>query len=289
MLTTASQFVEATHALCKVYGQLQMDFVSVERVVELLSIPQEPKGDDDLPAGWPTIQDDIVFENVTMRYDEKLDPSLMDISFTIPGGSTCVVVGRTGSGKSTLAMALLATMVSEQGKILVGQQDISRVKRGPWRERVSFVAQDPELFPGTLRRNLDPEEKYTIEDCEAVLQRVMGSTRDAGGARWTPYSLVEGKGHNLSQGQRQLVGIGRAVMRRSPIVILDEATASIDKRTAEAIQQLMREEFRYSTVIAIAHRVEAFKDADHYIKLDGGRVAGTGRICEGANDPTDST
>ncbi|OTB08731.1 hypothetical protein M426DRAFT_51742 [Hypoxylon sp. CI-4A] len=269
VLTSASQLVEATHVLCKTYGQLQMDFVSVERVVELLDLEEEPNGDVKPPAHWPSYQDDITFDSVTIKYAPHLEPSLVDVSFTIPSGATCAVLGRTGSGKSTLALALLATMHPEKGQIRVGSQDISEVDVHTWRQRISFVAQDPVLFPGTIRENLDPLEEHSDSECRAALLRVLGP-------KWSLHSNVDIGGKNLSQGQRQLIGIGRAILRKSPIIILDEATASIDKKTATAIQDVLLAELRDSTVITIAHRLEAVKDASYYIRLDGGKVVEAG-------------
>ncbi|OHE90946.1 ABC transporter [Colletotrichum orchidophilum] len=265
VLTTASAFVEATHTLCKQYGTLQMDFVSVERVIELLDIPEEPCGELQPPASWPHHSDDVVFDNVTLKYAPHLDPSISEASFTIPGGSTCAVLGRTGSGKSTLALALLATMHPSEGAIRVGNFKLSDVDVHVWRQRVSFVAQDPVLFPGTLRDNLDPLRQYTDSECVLVLHRVLGPG-------WDLYSHVDGGGKNLSQGQRQLIGIGRAVLRRSPIVVLDEATASIDKETAARVQEVLRNELTTSTVITIAHRLEAVQDANYFIRLDKGKI-----------------
>ncbi|KAK8224258.1 ABC transporter [Phyllosticta paracitricarpa] len=274
MLTTASNFVVATHSLCKQYGALQMDFVSVERVVELLHIEEEPEGTVDPPASWPAYGDDIVFDNVTVKYAPHLEPSLSEVSFQIPGRSTTAVIGRTGSGKSTLALTLLATILPQPGgQIRVGNMDISKVNVHAWRQRISFVAQDPVLFPGTLRQNLDPINEHSDEDCSAIILRILGS-------EWSLSSRIEGGGKNLSQGQRQLVGIGRAVLRRSPVVILDEATASIDMETALWIQEVLREELRESTVITVAHRVEAVKDADYCIVLDSARVVAAGHPSE---------
>ncbi|KAJ1331455.1 ATP-binding cassette subfamily C (CFTR/MRP) member 1 [Microdochium nivale] len=271
VLTTAAQFVDATHGLCKVYGQLQMDFVSVERVVELLDLDEEPRGEVQPPAVWPSNTDSIIFDNVTLKYAPHLEPSLSNVSFTIPGGATCAILGRTGSGKSTLALALLATMRPECGNIFVGSMDISKVDVHAWRQRISFVAQDPVLFPGTLRQNIDPLQEHTDQECLTVLRRVLGE-------EWTLDSVVDAGGKNLSQGQRQLVGIGRAVLRRSPVVVLDEATASIDMGTAAAIYDVLREELRHSTVITIAHRLEAVKDVDYCVRLDAGRVVESGPV-----------
>ncbi|KAI1454375.1 canalicular multispecific organic anion transporter 1 [Annulohypoxylon moriforme] len=269
VLTSATQFVEATHVLCKTYGQLQMDFVSVERVVELLDLEEEPNGDVKPPPNWPSYQDSITFDSVTIKYAPHLEPSLVNVSFTIPSGATCAVLGRTGSGKSTLALALLATMHPTEGQIRVGDHDISKVDVHTWRQRISFVAQDPVLFPGTIRENLDPMEQHSDEECQEALFRVLGP-------KWSLDSIVDVGGKNLSQGQRQLIGIGRAILRKSPIIILDEATASIDKKTALAIQDVLLAELRDSTVITIAHRLEAVKDADYFIRLDAGRVIEAG-------------
>lgn len=216
VLIAASQFVTSTHALCRQYGQLQMDFVSVERVVELLNLEQEPAGTVDPPAWWPSYAGDIVFEDVTIRYAPHLSPSLSSISFCIPGGSTTALLGRTGSGKSTLSLALLGTILPESGRILIDGIDISKVDKQALRSRVTFLAQDPILFPGSMRHNLDPLNDYSNDACEAVLDRICGTHQ------WRLDTEIEAGGQNLSQGQRQLIGLARAVLRRSSIVMLDE-------------------------------------------------------------------
>ncbi|KAA8641915.1 putative ABC bile acid transporter [Aspergillus tanneri] len=272
VLIAANNLVEATHGLCKQYGQLQMDFVSVERVDELLHVEEETPGTIDPPASWPKFGHDITFEDVTIRYAPHLDPSLNNISLRIPGGSTTAIIGRTGSGKSTLAISLLSVVRPESGRILIDDIDIAQVNTQALRTRVTFVAQDPVLFPGSIRLNLDPTCDYTDEECADVLRCICGRHG------WTLDTHVEAGGRNLSQGERQLIGLSRAVLRRSSIVILDEATASIDHESSLEIQQIIREELKESTVITIAHRLEAIKDADYYIVLDQGSVSRQGYV-----------
>ncbi|KAM7183031.1 ATPase-like protein [Naviculisporaceae sp. PSN 640] len=298
ILAAASNFVMSAHSLCRCYGEMQMQFVSVERVIELLGLEQEDPGSEKPPASWPAYGDDIEFDNVTLRYAPGLEPVLVGVSFTIPGGSNVAVTGRTGSGKSTLALSLLGTLHPDAGTgggIRIGNVDLSRVDKHALRRNITFVAQDPVLFPGTLRDNLDPLDEHDEAERALVLERVLGrhshpSAADEGhhdevdeeregehhAPEFTLDSRVDGGGKNLSQGQRQLVGLGRAILRRSPVVIMDEATASIDVETARYIQRLLREELKYSTVITIAHKAEAVRDADWEIVLDRGRVIRAG-------------
>ena len=289
VLQAANHFVSCTHMMCRQYGQIEMDFTSVERVVELLHLDQEPKGDIQPPAVWPSTSGDIVFENVTIKYAPHLEPALIDASFTIKGGSNAAIVGRTGSGKSTLAISLLATILPTNGRIIVDGIDISKVDPQVLRQRVTFLAQDPLLFEGTIRENLDPLKESTDEECSAALDRVCDSnsqghdiavagsstqaaTTSQHQSTWTLSTRIESGGKNFSQGQRQLVGLARAVLRRSSIIILDEATASIDLETSMRIQQVLREEMQQSTVLTIAHRVEAVRDAEVAVVLSKRRL-----------------
>lgn len=274
VLISANTLVSSTHALCKRYGQLQMDFVSVERVVELLHLEQEPPGTIEPPASWPSRSGDIEFDNLTIRYAPHLEPAINNVSFNIRAGDKIALIGRTGCGKTTLALSLLATLLPETGRVSIDGIDIADVNKQTLRSRVTFLAQEPVLFPGTIRENLDPLQQHSDSECEDVLARTCD------GYGWTLATHVESGGKNLSQGQRQLVALARALLRRSEIVIMDEATASIDAETATRMQDMIREELSGSTVITIAHRMEAIRSADYCIVLSKGRVVEKGSPIE---------
>lgn len=274
VLIAATKFVIHTEFMCRIYGQLEMNFTSVERVIELLDVETESPGVVDPPAHWPTYSGDIEFEDVTIRYAPHLEPALQNITLKIPAGSNTAVIGRTGSGKSTLALSLLATIVAESGTIYIDGIDISTVSKQALRSRVTFLAQDPVLFPGSMRKNLDPLEEYSDAACESVLSKI------AGRHNWTLSTNIEAGGKGLSQGQRQLVGLARAMLRRSPVLIMDEATASIDFETAQSIQSVLRDEMKQSTVFTIAHRLEAVKNADYCIVLGKGKVIKAGKAAD---------
>ncbi|KAH8712317.1 ATP-dependent bile acid permease [Beauveria bassiana] len=266
VLTQTTIAMAAVQQLCERFAQLQLDAVSLERVHMLNAIPAEPTGDTQPPSDdWPAPGDAVTFTDVTFQYDDDLPAVLDGVSLSIPGGSTCAVLGRTGSGKSTIANALLATRAPTRGTLTVGGVDLATVDRAALRRRITFIQQDPVLFPGTLRDNLDPEGRFSDAACANAISRVLGAT-------WTLDTRIDAGGKNLSQGQRQLVGIGRAVLRRSGLVILDEATASIDRATAATVQRVLREELAESTVITIAHRLEAVEDANWCVRMERGRV-----------------
>lgn len=276
VLIAANKFVQATHIVCKQYAMLQLEFVSVERVVELTHVEQEDAGTIEPPASWPRYGSEIALEKVTVRYRAGMEPALTDVSVSFKPGSTNAITGRTGSGKSTLALALLATVTPESGRIMIDGIDISRVSKQALRTRITFLAQDPMLFPGTLRHNLDPMDEHSDDECLAVIARVCGKYG------WTLATGIDEGGKNLSQGQRQLVGLARAILRRSALVVMDEATASIDLDTAAEIQRVLRHELSQSTIITIAHRAAAVETAEFAVVLAAGRV-----VSQGAPDAHD--
>jgi ABC-type multidrug transport system fused ATPase/permease subunit len=193
--------------VCKRYGELQLEFVAVERVEELLHIDQEPKGTIDPPASWPGFNSEIRFQNATIGYAPSLDPAVKDITLTIPPGSTTAVMGRTGSGKSTLVLSILGIVRAESGNITIDGIDVSDVLIEKLRQRITFVAQEPVLFSGSVRHNMDPLEEYSDEECANALERVYGRQG------WTLETEIESGGRNISQGQRQLLGLAVSYCR----------------------------------------------------------------------------
>lgn len=219
---------------------------------------------------WPT-SGLVEYREVTARYAAHLDPVLTDVSFQIRPRERVGIVGRTGAGKSSLALTLLRGLEVESGRILIDGLDTKTIDLHALRSRLAYVPQDPTLFAGTLRLNLDPYNEHADEDVLAALTRVglLDSTETGGKFADLSFTLAE-NGSNISQGQRQLVCIARAVLKGSKVVILDEATASIDHESDLKIHACIRK--MEATVITIAHRLRTVIDYDRILGLDAGRV-----------------
>jgi ABC-type multidrug transport system fused ATPase/permease subunit len=269
-------------------AELEQKFNSVDRTLDYIeNIPfeaewQSPK-DKDLPAEWPAIGD-LFFREVTMRYRPGLEPALKNISFKVNGGEKVGVCGRTGSGKSSIIVALLRLTESE-GRIEVDGVNLQELGLHVVRQRISMIPQDPMLFLASLRGNVDPLGVAESDDqlLKALdLVRLGGEVQKLGGL---DYMVQEG-GSNFSVGQRQLLCLARAVLRRSRLVLLDEATANVDHQTDETIQATIRQEFASSTVLTIAHRLNTILDNDRILVLQDGRVGEFGKPGILARDPT---
>ena len=227
--------------------------LSYDRWTKLFKIPQEISNEDKVGENWMK-SGKVEFKDFNLRYRPDTELVLKDLNFTIQPSQTIGVVGRTGSGKSTLCLALWRIVEGFSGKILIDGEDISLIPLDNLRSHIAIIPQDPELFEGTLKFNIDPTNTHSDEEIEALLIECSWKIlleRD-------PKRLdqhVEEKGLNLSCGEKQLICICRAILRKNKLVLMDEATANIDIKTEEIIQKLIHERFEGSTVITIAHRL----------------------------------
>ncbi|XP_070204431.1 ATP-binding cassette sub-family C member 9-like [Littorina saxatilis] len=260
--------------IVRISTEVEMAMNAVERVLEYTDIPPETTDTDGekpdvYDDSWPS-KGKVVFRHVTLTYDEELDPVLSNASFIINPGEKVGVCGRTGSGKSSTVLALFRILTISGGEILIDDTDISRVPLHHLRSRLSIIPQDPMLFSGTLRFNLDPDNKWTDDRLWQGLESVQMKDTIQALPEKLETEVTEG-GSNFSVGQRQLLCMARALARNSRIVILDEATASIDHTTEGAVQDIVSSNnFQGRTVITIAHRISTIKNYDRVMVLDSG-------------------
>ncbi|KAG8689334.1 hypothetical protein FRC09_012469 [Ceratobasidium sp. 395] len=261
---------------------LEQSMVALERINEFSTIAQEaPEFIEPRPsASWPE-KGGIVVEDLTIRYAPTLPNVLHGLTFEIKPGSKIGVLGRTGSGKSTLALSFFRFVEATEGRITIDEIDISKLGLTDLRSRLTIIPQDPTILSGTIRSTLDVFDEYEDHEIFEALRRVhllpsvdepISLTENINMFRDLDSPVSEG-GENFSAGEKQLLCMARAILKRAKVLFCDEATASVDYVTDELISQTIRKEFADSTIITIAHRLRTIIDYDKVMVMDQGRIA----------------
>ncbi|XP_053416712.1 ATP-binding cassette sub-family C member 8 isoform X10 [Nycticebus coucang] len=251
-------------AVKRIHGLLKTE---AENYEGLMALPPAPSL---IPKNWPD-RGKIQIQNLSVRYDSSLKPVLKHVNALISPGQKIGICGRTGSGKSSFSLAFFRMVDMFEGRIIIDGIDIAKLPLYTLRSRLSIILQDPVLFSGTIRFNLDPEKKCcdsTLWEALEIAQLKLVVKALPGGLD----AIITEGGENFSQGQRQLFCLARAFVRKTSIFIMDEATASIDMATENILQKVVMTAFADRTVVTIAHRVHTILSADLVIVLKRGAI-----------------
>jgi ATP-binding cassette subfamily B protein len=269
-MSYSKQFAQPLNSIAGMFNTIQSALAGAERVFEILD-HEEENADIENAIEILNPEGEVSFEKVCFSYNENT-PILKDISFNVKAGETVALVGETGAGKTTIVNLLTRFYDADSGNILIDGEVITNLKRDSLRNCFSVVLQDTCLFTGTIMDNI----RYSQKD--ATDEKVIEAAKIAHAHGFIDKlpkgynTMVSGATDNLSQGQRQLISIARAVLCDSPILILDEATSSVDTKTEKDIQRALTKLMKNRTSFLIAHRLSTIRDADHIMVIGGGTI-----------------
>ena len=290
MLDYSIEFSEELLEAFEQATQVEKSLVSLERCDAFRHLPCEnyeneklnQKENDLSEKAWPG-EGKVTFNDYSMKYRDDCDLALRDICIEINPGEKIGIIGRTGSGKSSLTLSLFRIIEASQGSIIIDERNISDVPLKKLRRSISIVPQEPFLLEGTLKTNLDPLNLYSEEEINEILQKVKlyeMLEHDSANSKTKLNGInteIKEYGNNLSFGCRQLLCVARAILRKSKVVILDEATSSVDQRTEDIITNAVDNMFKDSTVITIAHRINTVKKCDRIAVMEEGKIIEIGK------------
>ncbi|KAG0313169.1 hypothetical protein BGZ99_009032 [Dissophora globulifera] len=286
-LSYALNITQTLNWMVRQYTEIESNIVSVERLEEYIQLePEAPEviPEAHLPQDWPA-EGRVEFVDYETRYRPGLELVLRGVNCKIGSHEKIGICGRTGAGKSSLTLSLFRIIEAVKGQIFVDGIDISTLGLYDVRSRFSIIPQDPVLFAGTIRFNLDPlGTKSDLEIWQALEDSYLKDhvSQMEGGLN----AAVLEQGDNLSVGQRQLICLARALLRKTSLLVLDEATAAIDLETDALVQKIIRQKFSDCTILTIAHRINTVMDSDRIMVLDNGRVAEFDSPAKLLADPT---
>jgi len=268
-LSYSMSVTQILNFLIRSTAELEVNLVAVERIEEYCDLQPEDtwvkKGTDWMKKGYTTMVD------YALRYRDGLPLVLKGLNCKISAGEKIGIVGRTGAGKSSLTVGLFRLVECARGKIEIDGIDLSKLGLHDLRKRLTIIPQEPVLFSGTLRENLDPFNDASDERIWEALKLAHLKSSVSGFEKKLEHEINE-NGSNLSVGERQLVCLARALLRDSKVLVLDEATSAVDNNTDNLIQKTIRESFSGLTILTIAHRLNTIIDYDRVMVLDDGKI-----------------